>query len=142
MITVNLGGKERPISMRMIAVKEFNKLTGHNLAGRFNFFDVVGSPDGEKELNPDLFVAFTYCVLKDAAKDSQEEFSLEDVASWIELHDRELGTQLFRLFVESKTGKTLEEALKQEIEKNLQAPESGAQSPGTGLNQQASEPSN
>lgn len=135
MRTIELGGKTRPIKMKMLAVKEYRKLTGKNLAGGdADFIEIMGDKKTGVEFNPDYFVAFLFAVLKDGAHPEVIDFTVDDVASWVNLYDKTLVGQLFELYMEEMTGKTAEEILK-EIEqnkKNLPAPQDGA-SDGVGM---------
>ncbi|HQQ81942.1 MAG TPA: hypothetical protein PK059_02075 [Cyclobacteriaceae bacterium] len=126
-MTIEIGGKERPVSMKMLAVREYKKLTGFNLAGgSHTFADIIG--DGkEKEFNPDLFIAFLYCVLVNGCHPDKPDFDLDAVANWMNMYDRTLSGKLMNLYLEEMTGKSAEEVL-DEVKKKMKEPEP---SPGT-----------
>ena len=126
-MTINIGGKERTIRMKMLAVKTYRKLTGINIAGKDyqRFTDIIG--DGQKEFDPDLFVAFLYSVLVNGCHPQEPDFTLEDVADWVNLYDKNITAKLAVLYLEEMTGKTAEQI--QAIigeEKNPVAPQDGA----------------
>ena len=125
--TVTLGGKERKISMRFIAVREFKKLTGQNLAGgKLSFTELVRTEGSD--FDPELFLAFLWSVLLDGAHPQKPDYTMDDLASWVECSDNKLMAQLFELWMTSMTGKSTEEiaAALADMSKNLPAPESGA----------------
>lgn len=125
-MTITIGGKERPIRMKMLAVKTYRKLTGVNIAGKDygRFTDIVG--DGEKEFDPDLFVAFLYSVLVNGCYPAEPDFTIEDVADWVNLYDRHITARLAALYLQEMTGKTTEEInslIGDDERKNPSAPE-------------------
>ncbi len=136
MLTINIGGKERPIKMKMLAVKTYRKLTGVNIAGKdyTRLTDIIG--DKEKEFDPDLFVAFLYSVLANGCHPAEPDFTLEDVADWVNLYDRQITAKLAALYLQEMTGKTTDEInslIGESERKNPPAPE-GAMS-GTTSNE-------
>jgi hypothetical protein len=131
-MTISIGGKEREVKMKMLAVNVYRKLTGVNIAGRDHkrFTDIVG--DGkDKEFDPDLFVSFLYAVLVNGCHPSTPDFTRDDVADWINLYDHTIVGKLSSLYMEEMTGKPVADILAQvETAKNPQAPLDGA-TPGT-----------
>lgn len=135
MLTINIGGKERPAKMKMLAVKIYRGLTGINIAGRDirRFTDVVGHNADPakgiegKDFDPDLFIAFLYAVLVNGCHPEPPDFTIDDVGDWINLYDKKVTAQLVALYMEEMTGKKATELL-DFIEKNQPAPESGAAS--------------
>lgn len=128
MVTINIGGKERPAKMKMLAVNIYRQLTGVNIAGRDyeRFTDIVG--DGkDKDFDPELFVSFLYAVLVNGCYPDKADFTRDDVADWINLYDRTITGKLYALYMEEMTGKQVTEILAQvEQEKNPEAPQAGA----------------
>jgi hypothetical protein len=108
--------------MKMLAVKLYRKLTGVNIAGRDykRFTDIIG--DGDKEFDPDLFIAFLYAVLVNGCHPQEPDFTVDDVSDWVNLYDREITAKMVALYFEEMTGKTAGEIIEQ-VEKNLPAPE-------------------
>jgi hypothetical protein len=130
-MVLKIGGVEREARMRYLAIRKFRELTGKNLSGgKTTFFDIIGK-DGETD--PDLLVAFIFSVLYDGAHPAKPDFNVDDVASWLTIHDTALMGSLFELWMLDMTGKTKEELIEyyKEIEKNRQAPQSGASLSGT-----------
>lgn len=128
MMTVHLGEKDRAVSMRFIAVREFHRLTGRYL-GKTGFTDIFGNDASydekgnvtleAKEFNPELFLAFLWSILLDGGHPEKPDYTIDDVASWVTIYNYELQGQLFELWMTYMTGKSKEE-VRQAIEK-LQA---------------------
>lgn len=134
-MVLTIGGAQREARMRFLAIRKFRELTGKNLAGgKTTFFDIIGK-DGETD--PDLLVAFIYSVLYDGAHPAKPDFTVDDVASWLTIYDRELVGQLFEIWMLDMTGKTKEELVEfyKGLEKNRPAPPSGANSNGESLSE-------
>lgn len=130
MLLINIGGKERPAKMKMMAVNVYRQLTGGvNIAGKDyeRFTDITG--DGrDKEFNPELFIFFLFAVLKNGCYPQEADFTVDDVADWVNLSDRTLAGKLTTLYMEEMTGKTSEELTKMidGLKKNQTAPQDGA----------------
>lgn len=128
MHSINIGGKDRPVKMKMLAVNEYRKLTGINIAGRDfeRFTDIIG--DGiDKEFDPELFVSFIYALLVNGCYPDKPDFTRDDVADWINLYDRTLIGKLHTVYMEEMTGKPQEQILSMIQEaKNQSAPLDGA----------------
>lgn len=133
MTSINIGGKERPVRMRMLAVRHFQKLTGKNIAGgKVSFTEIFGGKyqddDGntiDQEFNPELFVNFLFAVLADGMHPEKPDFTVDDVSAWVSLYDKTLVPILFDMWMEYMTGLSKEEWMKL-AEKNLKAPQDGA----------------
>lgn len=126
-MTIHIGGKDREVQLRFLAVRKFKQLTGVNLSsGKVNFFEFIGQGN---DIDPDRLVSFLYAVLCDGAHPNKPDFDEDDVASWITVYDKTLIPSLFELWAMSVTGKTKEElvAVVEKLEvKNQPAPEHGA----------------
>lgn len=116
--TLNILGEDRPIELKMLAVREFKNLTGVNLLSPTNRMADIFGDSKDKDADPGLIAAFVYCALKNG--NLSFEHTLDQVAANIKLSDLTLVTEMTRLYFEECTGKPFE--LKAN-EKNLSAPE-------------------
>lgn len=120
---MKIAGKEYPAKLRLLAVKEYKKLTGKDLISDVAIYEIFGGEkDGKQyELNYDLFAAFLFSVLKNGDPKGFT-MSIDEMCAEVEINNGALVKELGEIWVEGFTGLSSEEI------KNQRAPQTVGQS--------------
>lgn len=107
------------MSMKMLAVREYKKITGFNLLSPTHKLTDIWGDGAGKEFSPELAIALVFCMLKNG--DMSFSHSLDEVGAAMRLTDVDLARMVTKVYIEEMTGQSVDENAV--LSKNLQAPE-------------------
>lgn len=118
---MKIGEKEYPAKLKLLAVKEYKRLTGKDLISEVALFEIFGGElNGTKySFDVDLLAAFLFSVLRNGDPKGFT-MSLEDMCAEVDVSQGTLIKELGDIWVEGFTGLSKEEV------KNRIAPQAGA----------------
>ena len=119
-----IGGIFRPIKLKLLGVKKYKELTGHNLiGGNHDLTDIFGNGgkgDEPKYPDPDLIAALVYAMLLNG--DTKFDLTVDQVAESFSLADTEAGKVIARVFYRDMYNLDFDKLSATEEPKNEPAP--------------------
>jgi hypothetical protein len=120
---MKIGEKEYPAKLKLLAVKEYKKLTGKDLISEVALYEIFGGEkDGVKySFDVDLLAAFLFSVLRNGDPNGFT-MSMDEMCAQVDISGGSLVKELGDIWVEGFTGLSSEEI------KNRMAPQTEGQS--------------